>query len=345
MTVNANSKLYRLSTIAHSFKALYQLSPQQVDDFIKSYEIYDCDWVQGQAIKDSKNIEYGHVKKSLLNWYGVLNHLCAIGEVEKMYIPPTMDLDKSVINNQILFEQSFAKDLNMKKSDQVFELGCGKGRVAAHLASATGAHITGINIDQGQLDSATAFAEKNNLNCNFINADFNDLPFPFADNSFDSIYEIQVLSLCRDLDKLFHELYRMIKPGGKVSLLEWVRLASYDETNPHHLDLMKKIKPLVGAIGTPSPEEYESALKNAGFEILKSADPSVNKSQGPLISKAGKYFNKLFPFINFLVKIKILPKHFTSLFERLSRDTEALCEADQLGLITMSYHIVAQKPE
>ena len=107
MTVNANSKLYRLSTIAHSFKALYQLSPQQVDDFIKSYEIYDCDWVQGQAIKDSKNIEYGHVKKSLLNWYGVLNHLCAIGEVEKMYIPPTMDLDKSVINNQILFEQSF----------------------------------------------------------------------------------------------------------------------------------------------------------------------------------------------------------------------------------------------
>lgn len=347
MSLNPNSKLYRLSTQWHAFKALYRLSPREVENFLKAYEIYDCDWIHGQAVRDSKNIEYHQVKESLLDWYGVLNHLCAIGEVEKMYIPPILDLSANVINNQMLFEKKFSKDLGIKSGDKVFEVGCGKGRVAAHIASMTGAEITAINIDQGQLDNAINFAKRNNLaqQCHFQNADLNDLPYPYADNYFDSIYEIQALSLSRDLDKLFQELGRILKPGGKLSLLEWVRLPSYDSQNPHHVELMKHIKPLIGAIGTPSPVEYEAALHKAGFDVLISEDPSINKSQELLFDKAGSYFNNLFPFINFLVKIKILPKHFIVLFDRLGKDSEALCEADRLGLVTTSYHIVAQKRE
>ncbi|WP_165476869.1 class I SAM-dependent methyltransferase [Legionella fairfieldensis] len=345
MTLNPNSRLYRLATILRSFKAIYQLSPQQVDAFMDAYGIYDCDWVHGTAMKGSSPMDYSQVKKNLLAWYGVINHLCAIGEVEKMYIPPTLNLKESVINNQTLFEKKFSQDLGMKAGDKVFELGCGKGRVAAHLTSVTDAHITGINIDQGQLDNAVDFATKNGLaqKCQFLNMDFNDLPFPFVDNSFDCIYEIQALSLSRDLDALFQELYRMLKPGGKLSLLEWVRLAKYDDQNPQHVKLMKEIKPLIGAIGTPSPEEYELALNKAGFKVLISEDPSINKSQEPLIDKAGNNFDKLLPFIKFLVTIKLLPKHFILLFERLGKNTEALCEADRSGLVTMSYHLVAQK--
>ncbi|MFA6302107.1 MAG: methyltransferase domain-containing protein [Legionella sp.] len=346
MTINPNSSMYRLATIVTSFKALYQLSPQQVDGFLNAYSIYDYDWVDGQAVKDSKPIEYKNIKQGLLDWYSVINHLCAIGEVEKMYIPPTMDLSVNIIKNQILFENKFARDLGLKKGDKVFELGCGKGRVAAHIATDTGAQITAINIDQGQLDNAMQFSAKNGLakQCTFINADFNDLPFAFADNSFDAIYEIQVLSLSRNLEKLFKEMYRMLKPGGKISLLEWVRLANYNPEDPHHVELMKQIKPLIGAIGTPSPEEYESALRKAGFEVLISEDPSINKSQEPLIRKAGVSYNRVYPVVKFLVKMKILPKHFIALLDRLSKDQEALCEADKLGLITMCYHFVAQKP-
>lgn len=347
MTLNANSKLYRFATMLRSFKAIYRLSPKQVEDFVKAYEIYECDWVNGQAVKDSKSVDYKEVKQSLLNWYGVINHLCAIGVVEKMYIPPTIDPSASVINNQILFEKKFSQWLEMKAGDKVFELGCGRGRVAAHLASSTGAQITGVNIDQGQLDAATRYAQENGLadQCKFMNRDFNDLPFPFPDNYFDCIYEVQVLSLSRDLPKLFQELHRILKPGGKLSLSEWVRLPKYDEHNPHHVELLKQIKPLVGAIGTPSTADYENALREAGFDVLISVDPSVNKSQEMLIDKAGNYYDKVLPFINFLVKIKVLPKHFITLFDRLGKHTEALCEADRLGLVTMSYHFIAQKPK
>ncbi len=342
--LNPNSMFYRLSTILHAFKALYRLSPKEVDDYIKSYDIYECDWVQGQAMKGTQAVAYTEVKEHILDFYEVINHLCAIGEVEKMYIPPALDLSQNIISNQMMFEKKFAQLLNLKPGDKVFELGCGKGRVAAHLASETGADITGINIDQGQLDSATAFAKKNGLSkCVFLNADFNELPFAYADQHFDAIYEIQALSLSRNLDKLFQELHRILKPGGKISLLEWVRLPNYDAHNPHHLALMHKVKPLIGAIGTPSPAEYETALRNAGFEVLISEDPSVNHSQEPLIHKASHSFDNLVPFVRILVALKIIPKHFVPLFARLQKNTEALCEADRLGLITTCYHLVAQK--
>ncbi len=337
--------LYRLSTIISSLKALYRLSPQQVDAFLNSYDIYDCDWVDGQALKQDKVIEYSEVKEKILDWYGVLNHLCALGEVEKMYIPPALDLSAGVIENQILFEKKFCQQLGMKAGDRVLDLGCGKGRVAAHLASFTGAHIIGINIDQGQLDNAIAFAKKNGLSdrCTFLNMDFNELPLPFADSSFDCLYEIQAMSLAKDLAKLFSELFRILKPGGKFSLLDWVRLPKYDPQNPHHADLMKRIKPFIGAIGTPSPDELASILQKAGFKVLVSEEPSINAHQGPLIDKAGNYFDVVSRVIKFLVKTRIIPKHFDLLFERLSKDGDSLCEAEQLGLVTTSYHMIAQK--
>lgn len=343
--MSPNAKSYRIVTICHALKTLYRLTPEQVDAFVKSYEIYDYDWANGEAMNGSTCMMYSDVKQNIINWYSVLNHLCAIGEVEKMYIPPMMDASANIINNQLLFEQQFCELLGLKKGHNVFELGCGKGRVAAHLASISGANIVAINIDQGQLDNAAEFAGKNNLSkqCQFINADFNSLPFSFPDHTFDAIYEIQALSLSRNLDKLFNELYRILKPGGKISLLEWVRLPAYDASNPHHVELMKQTKPLIGAIGTPSPEEYEAALRQAGFNVLVSADPSISHTQSPLIKKADRYFVGLLPLICFLVKVRILPKHFVLLFQRLSQGAEAFIEAVRLGLITTSYHLVAQK--
>ena len=47
----------------------------------------------------------GFLQRKLVDYYGVLNHLCSLGHIEKMYIPPAIDLSKSVLANQALFEQ------------------------------------------------------------------------------------------------------------------------------------------------------------------------------------------------------------------------------------------------
>ena len=49
MTISsATSKMqfwaYRAATVLKSFKTLYTLSPEKLDAFMNSYEIYDYDW-------------------------------------------------------------------------------------------------------------------------------------------------------------------------------------------------------------------------------------------------------------------------------------------------------------
>jgi sterol 24-C-methyltransferase len=338
---------YRIGTVLKSLKTLYTLPKEKVDAFLNSYNIYDHDWTnEEELIRDMGPDYYKEVQKKLVDYYCVLNHLCAVGQVEKMYIPPAMDLSKSIIANQALFEKMMASDLGLAKGKRALDIGCGRGRVANHMASHTGADVVGMNLDPDQLESARRFAQGNGLSdqCLFLKGDLNETPYPFPDNHFDAVYEIQVVfSLAKDPLKAFKEIHRILKPGGRFGSLEWVRLDKYDPNNSQHTSLMRRIKPLIGAIGTLSVEEAEKYLKEAGFEIVKNENASIGGLQAPLIENADKFFTRVTALIEFLVRFKILPKHFKALFDRLTKDGEAFIEADRMGLVTTSHYMVAEK--
>ena len=338
---------YRLSTILKSFKTLYTLPQEKVDAFLNSYIIYEHDWAnEEELIREMGPDYYNQVQQKLVDYYSVLNHLCAIGQVEKMYIPPIMDMSKGIIANQTLFEKKMAKDLNVKEGGRILDIGCGRGRIASHMAAETGAHVTGMNIDTNQLEAAKRFAVGKNLTqqVNFIQGDLNKLPLPFADASLDGVYQVQVFSYSKDLEKMFADIYRVLKPGGRVACLDWFQLDKYDPKNPEHTDLMRRIKPLIGAIGTPRIEDFTRAMEKAGFKVLINENASINGLQAPLIEKADTLFKWATRLIKGAVKCKILPRHFQKLFDRLTLDGEAFVEADRKGLVTTCHYIVAQKP-
>ncbi len=337
---------YRLSTVLRSFKSLYSLPPEKVKAFVDSYQVYDYDWADEKQLIEKLGPDYYKiVKQKLIDWYSVLNHLCSIGQVEKMYIPPAMDLSKSIIENQKLIERKMSRDLGVGKGAKMLDIGCGRGRVANHMAALTGAHVTGINVDDSQLEAARKYAASTGMEkqLEFKRGDVNDIPYTFPDQSLDGIYQIQVFSLSKDLLKLFKELHRMLKPGGKLVCLDWVTLPAYNPKDPYHADLMKKIKPLIGAIGCPSTKEYADLLRKAGFEVLIDENPSIDGLQAPLIDRADKFFTRVMKLTHFLVRWKILPAHFKTLFDRLTQDGQALVEADRLRLVTTTYYFVAQK--
>jgi sterol 24-C-methyltransferase len=337
---------YRLSTILESIKTLYTLPPDKVSSFVKAYDIYNYDWANEDELINAFGPEYyQEVKKQVIDYYSVLNHLCAIGQVEKMYIPAAMDLSKSMIANQILFEKKMSQDRSISKGSKVLDIGCGRGRIASHVATLTKADVTGMNIDTVQLESARRFALGNGLSdrCQFKLADLNELPLPFPDNSFDAVYEVGVFTYSKDLSKLFKEIHRILKPGGKFSGLDWVRLPNYNPADPHHADLMRRIKPLVGAIGTPSIEEFAGGLENAGFKMLINENASIDGLQAPLIENTDKFFRRATNAVEWLVRFKILPAHFKPLFDRMTQDGKAFVEADRLRLVTSSHYVLAQK--
>ncbi|KAH7159780.1 S-adenosyl-L-methionine-dependent methyltransferase [Dactylonectria estremocensis] len=335
----------RWKTFLKAFKHIYNLTPKEVDDFMASYEIYNLDWANTDQMLAAFGPNYQErVGDCLRAYYSVLNHLCSLGDVEKMYIPPLMDMKASVLENQLLNEEDIAHEIGLGPGMRVLDLGCGRGRVAAHMTSISGVQIVGLNIDSNQIAQAREFNSALGFGNQFVVHDQNDLPLPFADESFDAFYEIQALSLCKDPSLLFKEVYRVLKPGAKFLLLDWVSLPAYNPENPKHTGLMRRVKPLIGAVGTPTPASLEKALKNAGLVVGKSDNPSINGLQAPLIDKVDIYFRSMRHIIHGLTKVHVLPQHFTTLIDRFCLDGQAFVEMDNLRLITTTYRIAAQKP-
>ena len=339
-------RLRRMETALRSFRVLKGLTKEQVDNFMNSYIIYDLDWADEEMMQETLGPDYQKkVGDCLRDYYSVLNHMCAIGELEKMYIPPVMDLHANLITNQSLYEESIAKELQLPPKPRVLDLGCGRGRVAAHMTLLSGAQVTGLNIDYDQVASAIAFNKQKRFSNDFIRADFNDLPLPLPDNEFDGFYQIQAFSLCKDIPKLCQELYRVLKPGAKLSLLDWAQLDAFDPEDPQHQKLMRKIKPLIGAVGTPTPKSLAHDLESAGFKVLRTNNASINGLQSPLIERADGYFRTARFALLGLVRLGVLPQHFKTLFNRFTQDCDAFIEADRARLITTSYHWLAEKPK
>ncbi|CAE7720438.1 ERG6 [Symbiodinium pilosum] len=326
---------YRASTSLRAMTAIYTLPEQDVRDFLASYELFEQERVSGK--NDFENT---------VNYYKVLNHLCAVGEVEKMYIPPVVDPNLNIFDNQLLWEEAMADSLDLTPGSRVLDLGCGRGRVAHHVASYSGARVTGINIDSTQIRMAQDYANITGLlgsQLSFVHGNFND-PLPFPDETFDALYQVQVLTYTVDPLKLFREMYRILKPGAKIAFLDWVQLPGFNSTDKLHLELLKKVKPLLGAVWTPKPSDFTVPLREAGFQVLSSQEASITGGQYQLIQKAQSFFETAGTLLRVLAKIRLIPRHFVTLWDRLTQDGEAFVEADKLGLFTTSWQIIAQKP-
>lgn len=215
-------------TKMRAFYDLYFLSKEEVDTFINSFELFDKEG----GISDKADYDAGRPHEQfilddadgqkIVDYYGVLNRLCALGDVEKMYIPPVLFPEKTVFENQIIFEERLADSLHLDEHCKALELGCGAGRITDHVQSYTGASIQGLNIDPTQIELALAHAKasgKLGTKLNFQVGNFNH-PLPFPDASFDAVYAVQPLTYTKDLRALFKEIYRVLKPGGRCSYLE-----------------------------------------------------------------------------------------------------------------------------
>lgn len=327
---------YRISTSFTAVYALFTLPSEHVESFLKSYELFDKEAVDSDA--DAENI---------VNYYQVVNHLCAVGEVEKMYIPPVMDAKLGIFANQMLWEEKgMADKLEVGPGKKVLDVGCGRGRIAHHVASFTGANVVGLNIDKGQIKMGQEYAKATEMDdrLDFVQGNYNE-PLPFENETFDALYHVQALTYARDLEKLLSEMNRVLKPGAKISFLDWFKLPNYNPTDAHHRQLLREVKAVIGAVHTPAPEEYTSALEKTGFKVIYSGEASVDGGhQWPLVMAADKFYTTFKGLVDYFVSFGLIPAHFKTLLERLTEGGESFVEADKLGLFTTSWQIIAQKP-
>jgi arsenite methyltransferase len=153
---------------------------------------------------------------------------------------------------------------SLRPGEVVVDLGCGGGLdvfLAAHKVGPSGKAI-GIDMTPEMLDRARAGAAKQGLaNVEFLLAQITELPLP--DNSVDCLISNCVINLVDDKDAAFREMYRVLKPGGRVALSD---IALKQLLPPA---IQNSIEAYVGCIsGAILIEDYRRRLEKAGFAAV-----------------------------------------------------------------------------
>jgi ubiquinone/menaquinone biosynthesis C-methylase UbiE len=105
---------------------------------------------------------------------------------------------------------------------EVLEVAIGTGRNLAFYPA--GVRLTGIDLSPAMLERARQRARELGIAVDLREGDAQDLPFP--DESFDTV--VCTLSLCNipDDHKAITEMKRVLRPGGRLLLLDHIRAAS-----------------------------------------------------------------------------------------------------------------------
>ncbi len=138
---------------------------------------------------------------------------------------------------------------------RVLDIACGTGEPSitiARLLQGSG-EVIGVDISSGPLAVATARAKQHGLsNVRFQEADVHHLPFP--DNNFDRITSRLGVMFFADLPKALREMHRVLKPGGRVTLLAWGKFAQ-----PYFATTIGTVLKILPDVGNEScGQEYES---------------------------------------------------------------------------------------
>ena len=182
----------------------------------------------------------------------------------------------------------------------ILDIATGTGDFAISASKYTNATITGIDISQGMLDVGVEKINKKGLTdrIQLQLADSENLPF--QDNSYDAITAGFGVRNFEDLNKGLSEMYRTLKSGGKVAILE--------PSEPTHFPLKQFYKlyfhhilPFIGGIISKDKNAYSYLPDSV------SAFPSGNNFLTELVKvgfKESKHIPLSFGIVSLYVAIK-----------------------------------------
>jgi arsenite methyltransferase len=191
-------------------------------------------------------IDVGLLKSEIRNTYANVSQ-----EPEKDFIFPTgrgwaqdLGYPPELANVPEAAVESFAGVANpwelgrLSAGERVLDLGCGAGTdslVAAQMVGPDGS-VVGIDMTPEMLAKAhRAAAEMGAANVEFVEGEIELLPF--ADESVDVVISNGVIDLLPDKDTVFAEIYRVLRPGGRIQFADVTIQQPVSEEGKRNIDL------------------------------------------------------------------------------------------------------------
>lgn len=105
---------------------------------------------------------------------------------------------------------------------------------------------------------------------------------PFPDNTFDAVYVMEATVHAPSLASAYAEIFRVLKPGGRFGVYEWVMMAdTFDPSNPRHIALRHGMERGNGIACIRTSAEAQDAMGKAGFVIEAAEDLADHKDPLP----------------------------------------------------------------
>lgn len=219
----------------------------------------------------TKNEQAHRVREMFANIaarYDLLNHLLS-GNVDKRW-------------RRLVAKTLYATLPSLPSGEvRILDVACGTGDLSLTLCESGEARIFGVDFCRPMLDIAASKVTARGLQVSLVEGDALDLPF--IDSSFEAVTIAFGLRNLTSVEAGFSELLRVLKPGGRLAVLEFSK-----PTTPVLRSLFgvyfKRVLPLFGGLISGSKRAYQylpdsvsrfpdqgelaEIMKQAGFEAI-----------------------------------------------------------------------------
>jgi ubiquinone/menaquinone biosynthesis C-methylase UbiE len=232
-----------------------------LSDLKKISQVLNLEKVLAKGVPETEVRRYYH----LTNYFYRRFHSAEGAMHFPLYLP-----DRAKNHFEGLYEQANLIQDYLQNTDnqQVMEIGCGQGFNSIYLANQN-PQTQFIGLDLSPLHIKQAQQKKQNLkNIQFQVGDFQQLNF--AEASLDLIFAVESFCYTRDINLIFKQLAKTLKPQGKVIIFD-----VFTHPNFKNIDKDLQLATELSGIGFAVNHWWniDEVLKNAqlaDFEVLKS---------------------------------------------------------------------------
>ena len=164
--------------------------------------------------------------------------------------------------------------LSLRPGSRVLDVACGTGASAIPAAEiiGTGGEVIGIDISENMIELARKKAGELNLdNTEFVLGDMSRLPY--EDESFDAVVCVFGIFFVPDMEKQVNELWRVVKPGGKLSVTTWGE-NFFEPVYGYWKEVIKVVRPKLFTAFNPwdrisRPESLRALMEDGGTQNIE----------------------------------------------------------------------------
>ncbi|MDH3452343.1 MAG: class I SAM-dependent methyltransferase, partial [Gammaproteobacteria bacterium] len=159
--------------------------------------------------------------------------------------------------------QSIAQQLTVAASDHLLDVGSGIGGPARYFAQRFGCRITGIDLTAEFCDVARRLNALTGLHDHVTIERGDALSMPFATESFDGAYSMNVAMNIEDKAALYREIHRVLRPGA------WLLLSEIAQGPKPGLEYPTPWARTAASSFLATPEQTQEGLEIAGFGVTR----------------------------------------------------------------------------